>query len=92
MFESGLVDEARELLPFKDLNALQTVGYSELFPAIEGEYSLEEANRLIKRNTRRYAKRQLTWFRKEQDTNWFHPNQKEEIVKLIRERLNGFVA
>ena len=92
MFESGLVDEARELLPFKDLNALQTVGYSELFPAIEGEYSLEEANRLIKRNTRRYAKRQLTWFRKEQDTHWFHPNQKEEIVKLIRERLNGFVA
>lgn len=92
MFEQGLVDEAKELLPFKDLNALQTVGYSELFPALQGEYTIEEANRLIKRNSRRYAKRQLTWFKKEFDTYWFHPDQKEEMIKLIKENLDGFVA
>ncbi|MFC2187717.1 tRNA (adenosine(37)-N6)-dimethylallyltransferase MiaA [Fulvivirgaceae bacterium LMO-SS25] len=92
MFEQGLLDEAKELLSFKDLNALQTVGYSELFPALQGEYSIEEADRLIKRNSRRYAKRQLTWFKKEQDSHWFHPDQKEEIIKLIRENLDGFVA
>ncbi|MGE0930576.1 tRNA (adenosine(37)-N6)-dimethylallyltransferase MiaA [Cytophagales bacterium EPR-FJ-38] len=92
MFEQGLLDEAKELLSFKDLNALQTVGYSELFPALQGEYSIEEADRLIKRNSRRYAKRQLTWFKKEQDSHWFHPDQKEEIIKLIRENLNGFVT
>ncbi|MFZ6664915.1 tRNA (adenosine(37)-N6)-dimethylallyltransferase MiaA [Cytophagales bacterium SYC-11] len=92
MFEQGLLDEAKELLSLKDLNALQTVGYSELFPALQGEYSIEEADRLIKRNSRRYAKRQLTWFKKEQDSHWFHPDQKEEIIKLIRENLDGFVA
>lgn len=64
MLEEGLIEEAKALFPYKDLNALQTVGYSELFEHFSGNISLEEAVRLIKRNTRHYAKRQLTWFRK----------------------------
>lgn len=64
MVDAGLVEEARTLYPHKNLNALQTVGYTELFDYFDGSISLEEAVRLIKRNTRHYAKRQLTWFKK----------------------------
>jgi len=92
MFEQGLIDEAKQLLPYKNLNALQTVGYSEVFPALMDKYSIEEASRLIKRNTRRFAKRQLTWFRKEQNTHWYHPNQKDEIIQLINQKLDNLVS
>lgn len=64
MMQDGLLEEARHLFPFKHLNALQTVGYQELFDHFEGKYSLEEAVEKIKQNTRHYAKRQMTWFRK----------------------------
>ena len=64
MIEGGLVEEVRCLVPYRDLQSLQTVGYQELFPFLDGRYDLAEAVRLIKRNTRRYAKRQMTWFRK----------------------------
>src|SRR6476620_7366048 len=65
MMEEGLVEEVRSVIPYKENNALQTVGYKEVFSYLDGEVSLEEATVLIKRNTRHYAKRQLTWFRKD---------------------------
>ena len=70
MLEAGLLNEVQSLVSFKHLNALQTVGYTELFDYFDDRYDIAEAVRLIKRNTRRYAKRQLTWFRRELDMNW----------------------
>lgn len=87
MFENGLVEEARNLYPFKTNNALKTVGYTELFPYFENQISLEEAKEKIKTNSRRYAKRQLTWLRKDMDYHWFHPNDKEKIIALIEEKI-----
>ncbi|MFP5471603.1 MAG: tRNA (adenosine(37)-N6)-dimethylallyltransferase MiaA [Bacteroidia bacterium] len=74
MMREGLLEEAKALYPFKHLNALQTVGYSELFDYFDEKISLEEAIQLIKQNTRRYAKRQLTWFKKDEDVKWFDFN------------------
>ena len=71
MMENGLLDEVKTLHPYKHLNALQTVGYSELFDYLDQKVSLDEAVQLIKQNTRRYAKRQLTWFKKDEDVKWF---------------------
>lgn len=83
MVEEGLFEEARELYPHKNLNALQTVGYKEVFDYIEGKYDKDEAIRLLKRNSRRYAKRQLTWFRKDKDFAWFHPDRFGEAIAFI---------
>jgi tRNA dimethylallyltransferase len=80
MMESGLQEEVRELYPLKHLNALNTVGYKELFDFFEGKTSLEKAVELIKRNTRRYAKRQLTWWGKETDIKWFNADDKQSIL------------
>jgi tRNA dimethylallyltransferase len=85
MIEAGLVDEARQFYAYRDLNALNTVGYKELFGYFGGEYDLDEAIRLIKRNSRRYAKRQLTYWNRDTSIHWFHPNQKTEILEKIRE-------
>lgn len=70
MVEAGLEDEVRSLLPYRDLQALQTVGYKEMFGYIGGEYPLEEAIRLIQRNTRHYAKKQMTWWRRDESIKW----------------------
>lgn len=88
MMETGLLEETRRLLPFRDLNALQTVGYQELFEYLDGKASLEEAVEKIKQNSRRYAKRQKTWFRK--DPHWaiFSPDDKESILQFIKARMN----
>jgi tRNA dimethylallyltransferase len=83
MIQAGLLEEVRSLYPYRHLNALQTVGYTELFGYLEGLYDWEEAVRLLKRNSRRYAKRQLTWFRRDEEIRWFHPDQLEEIVAWI---------
>jgi tRNA dimethylallyltransferase len=83
MLEAGLLEEARTLYPRKSLNALQTVGYQELFGYFDGDYDLVEAVRLLKRNTRRYAKRQMTWFKKDEEIQWFYPHQFDEIVSFI---------
>ncbi len=84
MMEKGLLNEARHLYPHKDLNALNTVGYKELFKYFEGEWDLDFAISEIKKNTRRFAKRQLTWFRKNQAIKWFDVNyQLDEIIKYI---------
>jgi tRNA dimethylallyltransferase len=71
MIKAGLFDEARQFYSLRNLNALQTVGYREIFDFIDGLYDYDEAVRLLKRNSRRYAKRQLTWFQKDQATQWF---------------------
>ena len=87
MIKEGLLEEARSLYPHKHLNALKTVGYRELFRHLDGELSLTEAIDLIKRNTRHYARRQLTWFRRYKDMTWFHPGQAEEIKTFITDQL-----
>ena len=83
MIRNGLINEAASMEEFKHLNALQTVGYKEIFPYLNEEYDFEELVRLIKRNTRRYAKRQLTWFNKDQSIKWVLPNQ----IDLIKQHL-----
>ena len=87
MIEAGLFAEADSLLPFKDLNALQTVGYKEIFGYLQGDYDREEAVRLLKRNSRRYAKRQLTWFKRDADTRWFAPKELPAIIKYLEETM-----
>ncbi|RMG87760.1 MAG: tRNA (adenosine(37)-N6)-dimethylallyltransferase MiaA [Bacteroidetes bacterium] len=84
MIEQGLVEEARKLFPKRHLNALQTVGYKELFQYFAGNISLEKAIELIKRNTRRYAKRQLTWFRNDGKFHPFPPEKTDDIIAFIR--------
>jgi len=80
MIAAGLFEEAASLFDRRHLNAMQTVGYSEIFGFLEGKYDREEAIRLLKRNSRRYAKRQLTWFRRDPEIRWYHPDQSEEIL------------
>jgi tRNA dimethylallyltransferase len=75
MIQNGLVEEARSFLPYRHLNALQTVGYTELFQYFDGNYTLEQAIEKIKQNTRNYAKRQLTWFRREKDLKWIRGDE-----------------
>jgi tRNA dimethylallyltransferase len=83
MMEAGLENEARELYRFKELNALKTVGYRELFDFFERKTSLEQSIELIKRNTRRYAKRQITWFARYPEIKWFHPSDFDGIIAEI---------
>ena len=87
MVHAGLIEEAKLLHSHRHLNALQTVGYKELFQYLDGDISLEEAISLIKQNTRRYAKRQLTWFRKDSHWKSFSPTHEEEIIKWIMSEL-----
>lgn len=89
MILSGLETEARDLYKFKYLNALNTVGYRELFEFFDGRSTREEAIELIKRNTRRYARKQLTWFRNDPEMNWFEPGQTNQIINFIENKLNG---
>ena len=87
MIAGGLFKEAESLFEKRHLNALQTVGYSEIFGYLEGRYDKEEAVRLLKRNSRRYAKRQLTWFRRDPEIRWFHPDQSEAILGWIESQI-----
>ena len=88
MLENGLLDEVKALLPYKHLNALNTVGYKELFAYFEGNSTLEFAISEIKKNTRRFAKRQLTWFRKDESIEWFdYEANLEEIIKFVNDQI-----
>ncbi|MFS4417130.1 tRNA (adenosine(37)-N6)-dimethylallyltransferase MiaA [Maribacter sp. 2307ULW6-5] len=89
MMKTGLLEEARALYPYRDLNALQTVGYRELFAHFNGQYDLDTAVMEIKKNTRRFAKRQGTWFRKNQDTHWLdHDYKKHALLPWIDQMVN----
>ena len=83
MMEDGLLDEARCLYPFRKENALNTVGYKELFRYLDGEWELPFAIEKIKRNTREYAKKQMTWFAHDTSIQWFHPNQVDDIFQIL---------
>ena len=83
MMKKGFLEEAKGLIGLKNLNALNTVGYKELFDYLEGRWTLEEAIERIKGNTRRYARKQLTWYKKDEQMKWFHPDQKEDIINYI---------
>ena len=85
MMEQGLLDEAKGLYPHKHLKNLQTVGYVELFDYLDGKYSLQEAIAKIKQHTRNYAKRQLTWFRKDQEVKWLNAGDKDIISKILHQ-------
>ena len=89
MIKNGWLKEAESMFNFRDVNALNTVGYKELFNYISGEWTLEKAIERIKTNTRRYAKRQLTWFKRDDEIHWFHPDDTDNIIKLIREVVSG---
>lgn len=87
MIQKGLFEEADSLLLYSDLNALQTVGYTEIFGFLRGKYDKIEAIRLLKRNSRRYAKRQLTWFKRDPKMTWFHPDQIEDVMAFISSQI-----
>ena len=86
MMDAGLESEARAMLPYRHLNALQTVGFSELFDYFDGRITKEEAVELIKRNSRRYAKRQMTWFRRDKDIEWFAKPKAEEVIAYLEQQ------
>ena len=83
MMNEGFLDEARRLLPFRHENALNTVGYKELFHYLDGEWPLDMAVERIKKNTRVYAKKQMTWFQRDPEIHWFHPDDEEGIMTFI---------
>ena len=88
MMEQGLLDEVKQLQTYSTLNALQTVGYQELFAHLSGVLSINQAIEQIQINTRQYAKRQMTWFKRQAELNWFAPDQFEAIQQFVGEKLN----
>ena len=80
MLDDGLLDEVKSVMPMKHINALQTVGFREIFASYDGEYDMDEAIRLVKRNSRRFAKRQVTWFKRYEEIMWFNPQDYNSIV------------
>ena len=88
MMTDGWLDEARNVYPLRHLNALNTVGYKELFLYFDGTWSLEEAVERIKGNTRRYMRKQLTWFKRDPEIHWFTPDETDEIVALVKAELS----
>lgn len=87
MMEEGLLNEAKQVHPYKHLNSLNTVGYKELFNYIDGEWTLDFAIEKIKQNSRIYSRKQMTWFKRDTDITWFHPEQEEDIMTFVKERL-----
>lgn len=89
MMNEGLLEEVKKLYDYKDCNALQTVGYKELFAYFDGEWDIETAIEEIKKNTRRYAKRQMTWFRRDQNNHFFKPENEAEIMAYLKENITN---
>lgn len=83
MMREGLLEEARQLLPYRHLNALNTVGYKEMFQVLDGVWESAMAVERLKKNTRVYAKKQMTWFQKDPEIHWFHPDERNQIRELI---------
>jgi tRNA dimethylallyltransferase len=89
MVANGLVDECKQMLPFKNHYALKTVGYTEIFEYLEGKHSLPKAIELIKQHSRNYAKRQITWFKRDEEIKWFLPNELAEIIEFINNKIHN---
>ena len=87
MIKNGLVDEVKKLFPYKNTSALKTVGYVELFDYLDGLITLDEATARIKLHTKQYAKRQMTWFKKDKEIRWFKPSNKKEIIEHIKNQI-----
>lgn len=83
MMEEGLLEEAKSVYPYRQLNALNTVGYKELFNYLDGQWTLSFAIDKIKQNSRIYSRKQMTWFKRDEEIRWFHPQQEEEIVAYL---------
>lgn len=92
MVKSGLEQEARQLYDFRNLNAMNSVGYREFFDFFDGNITREKAIELIKRNSRRYAKRQMTWWGKNEEIKWFSPEKVDEIIEFIEEHAGAEAA
>lgn len=90
MMEDGLLEEARSVYPHRQLNSLNTVGYKELFNYLDGQWELPFAIEKIKQNSRIYSRKQVTWFKRDEEITWFHPDQQEEIKAFIAERIEKF--
>lgn len=86
MVEQGFIDEARRVYPWREYNSLNTVGFKELFRYLDGDWSLDMALDRIRKNTRVYAKKQLTWFRRDTSIRWFHPDHLDEIIEYVDNR------
>jgi len=87
MMNAGLLEEAKTVYPYRKLNSLNTVGYKELFTYLDGGCTLDEAIDLIQRNTRKYARKQLTWFRRDEKIKWFEPDQIQEIIEFVDSKM-----
>lgn len=83
MMQDGLLDEVKRVFPFRHLNSLNTVGYKELFNYLTGEWTLDFAVEKIKRNSRVYARKQMTWFKRDPDIVWFHPDEEDKVINYI---------
>lgn len=88
MIKDGLLEEARRVYPYKHLNSLNTVGYKEIFKYLDGEWELPFAIEKIKQDSRIYSRKQMTWFKRDTEITWFHPDQKEEIMQFLDSRIN----
>ena len=87
MMEEGLLEEARSVYAYKELNSLNTVGYKEMFKYLDGEWDLPFAIEKVKQNSRIYSRKQMTWFKRDEEIAWFHPDQQEEILSYIDQQL-----
>ncbi len=87
MIEEGLIEEVKRFTHLKEHNSLNTVGYKEIFKYLDGEWSLDFAIEKIKQNTRIYSRKQVTWYRKDEDITWFHPGDKDSIISYIEKRI-----
>lgn len=87
MMEQGLLDEVKQVYPYRQLNSLNTVGYKELFNYLDGEWALPFAIDKIKQNSRIYSRKQMTWFKRDEEIRWFHPNHEEEILTYIKQEI-----
>ena len=85
MIEDGLIEEAKSVLPYRNLNSLNTVGYKEIFKYLDGEWDLPFAIEKIKQNSRIYSRKQMTWFKRDEEIKWFHPDQEQEILEYFKE-------
>lgn len=90
MLTDGFLEEAHKVYPFRHLNSLNTVGYKELFKYFDGEWPLDLAVEKIKRNSRVYARKQMTWFKRDDEIRWFHPEKEDEIIQYLDEKVSTF--